>query len=68
MNFAMRSAPSTGRVAAIALPPPSLTSVASALHRVAQTAAGAREDLSRVRLALADAPCDLVKIELEHLA
>src|SRR3954453_349110 len=36
--------------------------------RVAQPAAGAREDLSRVRLALADAPRDLVKIELEHLA
>ena len=30
MNFAMGSAPRTGRVAAIALPPPSLTNVASA--------------------------------------
>src|SRR3954452_15311369 len=36
--------------------------------RVAQPAAGAREDLSRVRLALTDAPRDLVKVELEHLA
>ena len=36
--------------------------------RIAQPAARAREDLPRVRLALADAPRDLVEVELEHLA
>src|SRR5215207_900063 len=96
----MRSAPSTGRVAAATLHPPSLTSVASAWStaissstwpvtqasrncrtissdsrrdavkrgRESRSRPRAREDLPRVRLALADAPRDLVEVELEHLA
>ena len=36
--------------------------------RIAQPAARAGEDLPRVRFALADAPRDLVEVELEHLA
>jgi hypothetical protein len=36
--------------------------------RLAQPAARAFENLPRVRLALADAPRDLVEVELEHLA
>ena len=36
--------------------------------RVAQPRTRAGEDLPRVRLALADAPRDLVEVELEHLA
>src|SRR5688572_10291442 len=36
--------------------------------RIAQPGARAREDLPRVRLTLADAPRDLVEVELEHLA
>ncbi len=39
-----------------------------ARRRIAQPAARACEDLPRVRLALADAPRDLVEVELEDVA
>src|SRR5258708_3272112 len=90
-------APSTGRVAAAALPPPSATSFASACStaissstlpvtqacrkrrtissesrldtvkrgRESRSRPRVREDLPRVRLAFAEAPRDLVDVELE---